>query len=66
MSRVPRITRVAVHRFGWEVADLGRDYNGFNHVYQAGNCLLETGYVLTIETDAGVVGEALQHHERRG
>ena len=57
MSRALRITRLAVHRFGWEVADLGLDYNGFNQVYQAGSCLPHTGYVLTIATDAGIVGE---------
>jgi len=57
MSRALRITRVAVHRFGWEVADLGVDYNGFNQVYQAGSCLPHSGYVLTIATDAGLVGE---------
>jgi len=55
MSRALRITRVAVHRFGWEVSDLGVDYNGFNHVYQAGSCLRHTGYLLTIATDAGIV-----------
>src|SRR5207244_10114657 len=57
MSRALRITRVAVNRFGWEVADLGVDYNGFNQVYQAGSCLPQTGYALTIGTDVGVVGE---------
>src|SRR5258708_27576730 len=57
MPRALRITRIAVHRFGWEVADLGVDYNGFNHVYQAGNCLQQAGYALTISTDAGLIGE---------
>jgi L-alanine-DL-glutamate epimerase-like enolase superfamily enzyme len=57
MSRAPRITRVAVHRFTWQTADLGVDYNGFNQVYQAGNCLDQTGYVLAIGTDIGITGE---------
>jgi len=57
MPRALRITRVAVHRFGWQVPDLGVDYNGFNHVYQAGSCLNHSGYVLTIETDLGITGE---------
>ncbi len=57
MPRALRISQIAVHRFGWEVADLGVDYNGFNHVYQAGSCLPHSGYVLTVTTDAGLVGE---------
>jgi L-alanine-DL-glutamate epimerase-like enolase superfamily enzyme len=57
MSRAPRITRVAVHRFSYQVPDLGVDYNGFNHVYQSGSCLDQTGYVFTIGTDVGITGE---------
>ncbi len=57
MSRALRIDRVAVHRFEYEIPDLGIDYNGFNHVYNAGSCLPHTGYVLTIGTNAGIVGE---------
>src|SRR5919201_1647503 len=57
MSRAPRITRVAVHRFSWPTPDLGVDYNGFNQVYQAGSCLDQTGYVLSIGTDIGITGE---------
>jgi L-alanine-DL-glutamate epimerase-like enolase superfamily enzyme len=53
-----RINRIAVHRFAWDVADLALDeHNGFNQVYRAGSCLTQTGYVLTIGTDAGIVGE---------
>jgi L-alanine-DL-glutamate epimerase-like enolase superfamily enzyme len=57
MSRAPRITRVAVHRYGYQVSDLGVDYNGFNQVYEAGSCQDQTGYVLSIETDLGITGE---------
>lgn len=57
MPRPLRITRVAVHRFAHEVPDMGVDYNGFNQVYQAGSCLRQTGYVLSIATDAGITGE---------
>jgi hypothetical protein len=58
MPRPLRITRVAVHRFTWEVADLANDeLTGFNHVNWAGSCLRQTGYVLTIGTDEGLVGE---------
>jgi L-alanine-DL-glutamate epimerase-like enolase superfamily enzyme len=57
MARALRINRVAVHRYAWEVADLGLDCNGFNQVYQAGVRRMESGYVLSIGTDAGLVGE---------
>jgi L-alanine-DL-glutamate epimerase-like enolase superfamily enzyme len=57
MSRALSITRVAVHRYQYEVADLSTDYNGFNHVYKAGACMPHVGYVLSIATDAGIVGE---------
>ena len=57
MAGHPRITRLTVHQYAWELNDLGFDYNGFNLVYQAGNRLQPQGYVFTIETDAGVTGE---------
>jgi L-alanine-DL-glutamate epimerase-like enolase superfamily enzyme len=58
MPRALRINRIAVHRFGYEVADMALDdHNGFNQVYKAGSCLPHSGYVLTIGTDAGIVGE---------
>jgi L-alanine-DL-glutamate epimerase-like enolase superfamily enzyme len=57
MARSPRIVRVQVHQFAWEVPDMGTDYNGFNQVYQAGNVLSASGHVLTVETDLGVTGE---------
>jgi L-alanine-DL-glutamate epimerase-like enolase superfamily enzyme len=57
MPRAPHITGVIVDRFTYKVAELGVDYNGFNHVYQAGGCLEQTGYVFSITTDAGITGE---------
>jgi L-alanine-DL-glutamate epimerase-like enolase superfamily enzyme len=57
MSRAPRINRVAVHRFGYQVSDLGVDHNGFNQVYEAGSCQDHSGYVLSIGTDVGITGE---------
>jgi L-alanine-DL-glutamate epimerase-like enolase superfamily enzyme len=53
----PRITRVTVHQYRWELQDFGFDYNGFNLVYQQGNTVRPVDYVLVIETDAGVRGE---------
>ena len=57
MATHPRITRLTVHQYAWELNELGFDYNGFNLVYQAGNRLQPQGYVFTIETNAGVTGE---------
>ena len=57
MARHPRITRLTVHQYRWQTEDMGYDYNGFNHVYQPGNRLQQTGHVFTVETDAGVTGE---------
>ncbi len=55
--RAPKITRIRVHQFTYETRDLGRDYNGFNSVYEPGARATQSGHVLTIETDAGVTGE---------
>ncbi len=57
MARHPKITRLTVHQYNWPIEDMGYDYNGFNMVYQRGNRIEATGYVFTIETDAGVTGE---------
>ncbi len=57
MSNEPRIRRLTVRSFRWSMPDLGYDYNGFNEVYEKGAHAPQTGYVLTIETDAGVTGE---------
>ena len=35
-SQGPRITRITIHPYTWESRDLGRDYNGFNLVYEPG------------------------------
>ena len=57
MARNPRITRVQVHQYEYEVQDMGTDYNGFNQIYQPGNRLRMRGSILTVETDAGITGE---------
>lgn len=55
--RQPKITRIRIHEYGYEVNDLGVDYNGFNLVYEPGARRQATGHVVAIETDAGVTGE---------
>ena len=57
MTRDLRIRRLTVTQYQWTLRDMGYDYNGFNHVYLQGNALPQTGYVFTIETDAGITGE---------
>ena len=53
----PLITRLEVHGFVSELPDIGRDYNGFNLVYEPGARTPLPGYVLRVLTDVGVVGE---------
>ncbi|GAA5016289.1 enolase C-terminal domain-like protein [Actinopolymorpha pittospori] len=57
MSRDLRIQRLTVRQYQWTMPDLGVDYNGFNQVYERGSSAKQGGYVLTVETDAGVTGE---------
>jgi L-alanine-DL-glutamate epimerase-like enolase superfamily enzyme len=52
-----KITRITIWQYGWEIQDLGVDYNGFNTVYEPGARRPTRGNVLTIETDAGITGE---------
>ncbi len=51
------ITRITVIEYGYTLADLGSDYNGFNSVYLPGAKREARGHVLTIETNEGVTGE---------
>jgi L-alanine-DL-glutamate epimerase-like enolase superfamily enzyme len=55
--RCPRITRIRVPQFSYDVPDLGADGNTFNQVYAPGARMAQSGYVLAIETDAGITGE---------
>ena len=53
----PTITKIEVHTYEFERENLGKDYNGFNIVYEPGNRMKSQGNVLRIETDQGIVGE---------
>ena len=53
----PIITKIEVHTYEFERENLGKDYNGFNIVYEPGNRMKSQGNVLRIETDQGIVGE---------
>jgi len=53
----PRITGIEVHTYTYTLDNLGKDYNGFNLVYQQGSTVKQTGHIIRILTDAGLVGE---------
>jgi len=53
----PIITSVEVHEFWYGTANLGKDYNGFNDVYEPGATGRSISYALRIHTDQGVSGE---------
>ena len=52
-----RITRVVLREFGWTLPGLGLDRSGYEPVFDPGSTARLTGYVLSIESAAGVVGE---------
>lgn len=53
----PQITRIEIHEYQWQLPNMGKDYHGFNLVYEPGNTLTMTGRILKIFTDVGIVGE---------
>ena len=53
----PIITKIETHTYEFERENLGKDYNGFNIVYEPGNRMKSQGNILRIETDQGIVGE---------
>lgn len=57
MNKDLRIKRMRVHQYKWTQRELGYDYNGFNHIYEKGSQVEQGGYVFTIETEGGIVGE---------
>ena len=54
----PKITRIEVHSWASELPDLGRDYNGFNMVYEPGGSLTLKGFIYRVFTDVGIIGES--------
>ncbi len=59
MARAIKITRLSVTHYGYEVRDLGTEERlGFDQVYRPGAQTRMEGSILTVDTDAGVKGEA--------
>ena len=57
MANNLKITGIEIHEFWFETTNLGRDYNGFNTVYEPGQKARSTTYALKIHTDASITGE---------
>ena len=55
----PKITKLEIHQFRYEVPDMGHDEDGFNMVYEPGGRLQSGGQILRLITDTGPVGECL-------
>ncbi|NQW17611.1 MAG: mandelate racemase [Chloroflexi bacterium] len=56
MSKL-RITKIEVHEFTFPMEDVGKDYNGFNLVYEPGGKQTGTSYATKVFTNEGVTGE---------
>ena len=52
-----RITRIEVHEFAFPMKDVGKDYNGFNLVYEKGTVQTGSAYAMKVHTNEGAVGE---------
>jgi L-alanine-DL-glutamate epimerase-like enolase superfamily enzyme len=57
MTTSATITKIESVSFETTLHDMGRDYNGFNLVYEPGSVLTGTRSVLLIHTSLGIVGE---------
>tara|TARA_Y100001001_G_C8011221_1_gene309791 strand:+ start:1402 stop:2574 length:1173 start_codon:yes stop_codon:yes gene_type:complete len=53
----PVITKVEAIHVKYSLENLGKDYNTFNMVYEAGSNLEQTTSILRLHTDVGIVGE---------
>jgi len=57
MREAPVITKLDVIHFEHTIRDVGRDYNTFNMVYEAGGRSIQPGAILRVHTDKGIIGE---------
>ena len=53
----PIITKLEIHEYEYTLEDMGRDYNGFNLVYEPGGKATMRGKILRVFTDVGIIGE---------
>ncbi len=57
MKESPVITKVEAIHVKYSLENLGKDYNTFNMVYEAGSNLEQTTSILRLHTNVGIVGE---------
>ena len=57
MRNGPVITKVEAVHHEYVLKNVGKDYNTFNMVYEDGASLKQTGTILRIHTDLGIIGE---------
>ena len=57
MKESPVITKVEAIHVKYSLENLGKDYNTFNMVYEAGSNLEQTTSILRLHTDVGIVGD---------
>ncbi|MCX8212950.1 MAG: mandelate racemase, partial [SAR202 cluster bacterium] len=57
MKNAPRVTRIEVFQFEYELKDIGREPTIGLPVYKPGNTLRTSANGVRIETDAGITGE---------
>ena len=57
MKPAPIITKIEVINVEYKLADVGKDYNTFNMVYQPGSKLKTDSSIVRIHTDLGIIGE---------
>ena len=57
MKPAPIITKIEAIHVEYKLADVGKDYNTFNMVYQPGSKLKTGSSIVRIHTDLGIIGE---------
>ena len=62
MKKGPVVTKIESIHYEHTLAEMGKDYNTFNMVYEPGGSLKQSSAILRIHTDQGIVGECPNVH----
>jgi L-alanine-DL-glutamate epimerase-like enolase superfamily enzyme len=57
MEGKPKITKIELHQFEYQVKDVGLEPTLALPVYESGSVITQTGHAIRVFTDAGVTGE---------
>ena len=57
MKESPVITKIEAIHYSHTLNEVGRDYNTFNMVYEPGGTSKQSGSLVRIHTDQGLIGE---------